>query len=129
MKSSRDINTCDPILIKGWIEGLKVYLQKHGNALTPFITSAYRSPEDQAKLYSQGRTTPGKKVTNIKSGGKHNQYPSKAFDIAFKDSAGNLVWDIRNFRNFAIAIRSTNMNIKWGGDWKSFKDAPHFEIA
>lgn len=128
MKSSRDINTCDPILIKGWSEGLKIYKEKHGDEFTPFITAAYRSPEDQAKLYAQGRTTAGKKVTNIKSGGKHNQLPSKAFDIAFKDKLGNLVWDNKNFLNFAIAIRSTNINIKWGGDWKSFKDYPHFEI-
>jgi peptidoglycan LD-endopeptidase CwlK len=128
MNSSKDIMTCDPILSNAYKLGLEIYKQKHGDEFTPFVTCAYRSPKDQLKLYNQGRTTPGKIVTQIKSGGKHNSYPSKAFDIAFKDKAGKLVWDKENFLNFAICVRSTNMSIKWGGDWKTFKDYPHFEI-
>jgi len=32
------------------------------------ITSTYRDHESQAVIYAQGRTTPGKKVTNAKPG-------------------------------------------------------------
>ncbi|MBK9348560.1 MAG: M15 family metallopeptidase [Burkholderiales bacterium] len=32
------------------------------------ITSTYRDAESQNALYAQGRTTPGKKVTNVRGG-------------------------------------------------------------
>ena len=94
----------------------------------PFITATFRSNEAQDKLYAQGRTVPGGKVTNAKAGQSlHNYLPSYAFDIAFKDSKGALDWNLKLFRKFADII-TKDKNIEWGGFWKSMPDAPHFQF-
>ena len=52
-----------------------------------------------------------------------------AFDIAFKNENGALDWSPALFEKFALIIKQNfNGLIKWGGDWKSFKDRPHFEV-
>jgi peptidoglycan L-alanyl-D-glutamate endopeptidase CwlK len=88
----------------------------------------YRSSQEQDKLYEQGRTTKGPKVTNAKGGlSKHNTLPSKAIDIAFKN--GKVVcWDLVYFKEFARIIQKTDSSIKWGGNFGSITDNPHFEI-
>ena len=42
----------------------------HNNDIDLLVTSTYRDNESQNQLYAQGRTLPGKKVTNAKAGGK-----------------------------------------------------------
>jgi peptidoglycan LD-endopeptidase CwlK len=93
----------------------------------PFITCTYRSPEEQLELYAIGRTLPGKIVTQLKSGSKHNTLPSRAFDIAFQKD-GKVTWDKKHFIRFAAIVKSINPAVEWGGDWKKFKDYPHFQI-
>lgn len=102
--------------------------QQHPSFPKPFLTCVYRSPQEQDALYNQGRTTKGPKVTNARGGqSKHNVYPSKAIDIAFK--TGRVVsWDVAYFREFARIILSVDSGIKWGGNFRTIKDNPHFEI-
>jgi peptidoglycan L-alanyl-D-glutamate endopeptidase CwlK len=98
------------------------------------ITHGHRSPEQQRKLYDQGRTFPGKVVTNcdgyIKKS-KHNYLPSKAVDIAIFVE-GKLTWEAKYYKAVAahISLIAYELNVKvtWGGNWKTFKDYPHFEI-
>jgi peptidoglycan L-alanyl-D-glutamate endopeptidase CwlK len=51
------------------------------------VTCTYRSPKEQDKLYSQGRTIPGNIVTNAQGGDSEHNFEidgtpaSKAFDI------------------------------------------------
>ena len=125
---SRNIADCDSRLQEVWKKASELYKVAHPDAPQPFLTCTYRSDEEQAQLYAQGRSTSGKIVTNIKKGGKHNLLPSKAFDIAFKKVDGSLDWSTINFKNFATIVKRLNTLVKWGGDWKTFKDYPHFEI-
>jgi len=37
-------------------------------------------------------------------------------------------WNIKLFENFANCVKSVSDVTDWGGGWKSFKDAPHFEL-
>lgn len=98
------------------------------------ITCGYRPPEEQRKLYHQGRTKPGNIVTNcdgyIKKG-KHNYLPSKAVDIAIFVN-DKLTWDEKYYKKVATHVlkkaKELGIKIMWGGNWKNFKDLPHFEI-
>jgi peptidoglycan L-alanyl-D-glutamate endopeptidase CwlK len=104
------------------------YARKYPNDPQPFITCTYRSNEEQNRLYSQGRTTPGKIVTNAKAGqSKHNSLPSKAFDIAFITLDKKLSWSDKYFIQFAEIIKGISSVIDCGCYWK-FKDSPHFEL-
>lgn len=123
----RDIKFCHPILQDVWKEACERYKQIYPNAPQPFLTCTFRSNEEQSKLYARGRTKPGKIVTNIQRNGKHNRMPAEAFDVAFKKD-GRLDWSGVLFRNFAAIVKQIDSRVEWGGDWKSFKDLPHFEI-
>lgn len=123
---SRDINDCTPLLQNAWCEAHEGFIKQYPNAPEPIITCTYRSPQEQEELYAKGRTKPGKIVTQLKSGSKHNKKPSEAFDIAFKKSDGGVDWSGTNFRNFAAIMKKLYPQVKWGGNF-SFLDLPHFE--
>ena len=55
------------------------------------ITSTYRDAECQDKLYAQGRTEPGKKVTNAKAGQSFHNW-RVAFDFV-PIVGGKAVWN------------------------------------
>ena len=98
------------------------------------ISQGVRTAEEQNKLYQQGRTTPGKLVTNcdgykIKS---NHQIKSDglghAGDIAVLIN-NKITWEEKYYKEVARVGRvlMQKYNIEWGGDWKKFKDLPHFE--
>lgn len=47
--------------------------------------------------------------------------------------AGEVRWDWPPFHDIAKAMKTAatelGVPINWGGDWKTFKDGPHFELA
>ena len=46
--------------------------------------------------------------------------------------AGEVRWDWPLYHKIAAAMKQAakecNVPIEWGGDWKSFKDGPHFQL-
>lgn len=100
------------------------YLELYPNEPQPFLTCTHRPDEEQDQLFKQ---VP--KVTNAKAGqSPHNYLPSFAFDIAFLKPDKSLDWSTINFKRFADIITSISDKIEWGGNWKSFKDRPHFQL-
>ncbi len=88
------------------------------------IGSAYRTYEEQNRLYAKGRTTQGPKVTNAK-GGYSNHNFRLAIDIdLFKD--GKYV--VRNGPYGMIEAPAARAGLEWGGNWKSIEDRPHVEF-
>jgi peptidoglycan L-alanyl-D-glutamate endopeptidase CwlK len=105
------------------------------------FTCVMRTFAEQAALYAQGRTKPGKKVTNAPAGLSIHNY-GLAFDIVLlidKDNNGTYEtasWDnLTDFDGDGISDWMECVKIakscgfSWGGDWKSFKDTPHFEMT
>lgn len=99
------------------------------------ITFTWRSIAEQDALYAQGRTAPGRIVTNARGGkSKHNftldgKPASKAFDFAIKNRDGTLNWDPESPEwKTAVAIGKA-LSLTWGGDFRSILDYCHFEIA
>jgi len=89
------------------------------------ITHGYRSIEEQNKLYEQGRTKTGDKVTNAKGGSSYHNY-GLAFDVVeIKD--GKAIWD--NPKWDEIAKIGKELGFEWGGDFKSIVDKPHFQMT
>lgn len=97
-----------------------------------------RTFAEQDKLFAQGRTTKGVKVTNSRGGLSFHNY-GLALDIVLlidKDKNGlyeTAIWDVKgDFDRDGKADWIEVVNIfkqfgwEWGGDWK-FYDAPHFQ--
>lgn len=125
--ASRRLEDLHPYLANAYRRAAAEWDMAYPLLSKPFVTQTYRSNEEQNALYQQGVIDPKKKVTNAKGGQSlHNYYPSYAFDIAFVDGKnGKLDWSIDLFKKFA-GIICRDQNNEWGGNWKSFKDNPHF---
>lgn len=97
------------------------------------ITQGLRTFEEQAALYAIGRTKPGKKVTNAKAGQSIHNY-GFAVDICMIINQKVASWDTtKDWDNDQIADWYECVKIfakhgwEWGGNWKKFKDLPHFD--
>jgi len=94
------------------------------------ITQGYRDPAEQARLYAQGRTTPGAIVTNAPPGWSWHEY-RLAFDVAVLDPAtGRATWPNDNALWSRIGAVGKAAGLEWGGDWTgSIVDRPHFQLT
>lgn len=120
---SRNPADLHPELRRRWEAAAAQWAAKHPE-LSVILTQGLRTHAEQDALYAQGRSKPGKVVTNAKGGQSMHNY-GLAFDVAFRDAKGKIDWDdLTPFRQFA-AIAKAN-GLAWGGDWRR-PDYPHFE--
>lgn len=92
------------------------------------LIQTLRDAEYQASLYAQGRTAPGKIVTNC-DGYTH---PSKhqnglAWDLVPLDDSGNIIWSDRSIYEQMAEI-AESMDITAGIRWNSIGDLDHFQV-
>ncbi|EFS02344.1 L-alanyl-D-glutamate peptidase [Listeria seeligeri FSL S4-171] len=93
------------------------------------VAQGYRSTAEQNALYAQGRTKPGAIVTNAK-GGQSNHNFGVAVDLCLYTSDGkDVIWESTTSRWKKVVAAMKAEGFKWGGDWKTFKDYPHFELC
>lgn len=85
------------------------------------ITEGLRSKERQKELVSKGlsQTMNSRHITG------------HAVDVAALVN-NTVSWDWNLYEKISKAFKKAsadlNIPIVWGGDWKSFKDGPHFEL-
>jgi peptidoglycan L-alanyl-D-glutamate endopeptidase CwlK len=119
---SRDRNDLSTGIIAAYEMAEKEFNQRYGN-VNVFLTCTYRNNAMQ-EVYFKKRP----KITNARAGqSPHNYYPSLAFDIAFLENK-KLSYKAKYFAEFAKIIALYG-NITWGGNFKNFKDMPHFELT
>jgi len=93
----------------------------------------FRTVADQKYLYASGRTRPGKIVTRADGVKKMSNHQSgNAIDIVCYDN-GKITWDEKVFKEVAkhlkeVASKYYGIELKWGGDWTTFRESPHFEL-
>lgn len=55
-----------------------------------------------------------------------------AVDIAPLDASGRISWDWPLYHRLAPAVKQAaeeeGVPLEWGGDWRSFKDGPHWQL-
>lgn len=90
------------------------------------ITSTYRDAESQNALYAQGRTTPGKKVTNAKAGQSYHNW-RVAFDFV-PIVGGKAVWNNDELWQKCGEI-AESVGLEWAGRWTKFKETAHCQYT
>ena len=91
------------------------------------IGECLRTAAEQDALYAQGRTKPGKKVTNSRGSSYSSMHQwGVAFDIYRADGKG-AYYDKDGFFAKAGAI-GESIGLEWGGHWRSIVDTPHFQL-
>jgi len=98
------------------------------------VICGVRTLKQQEDLYAQGRTKPGPIVTWTMNS-KHLIQEGTGFGHAVDLGAfvaGELRWDWPLYHKIADAMKSAakelEVNITWGGEFKTKKDGPHFQI-
>jgi len=122
---SRDLNDLLPVVKEA---AQKALANVKTAGITVLVTSTYRDPKEQAELYAQGRTKPGKKVTNAKPGQSFHEY-RVALDLypivnGKIDFAGAHVDTWKKIAEFFKAE-----GFEWAYEWKTFKEMPHFQMT
>ncbi len=96
------------------------------------VVQSLRTNDEQSALYAKGRTEPGPIVTNAKAGQSSHNF-GLAIDVfpVFDDGKVHFEpkYDNKNIELLKqVAPIAKKHGFEWGGDWKSFKDFPHFEM-
>lgn len=100
------------------------------------VVSALRSWAEQTALFNQpfdgkDNDRDGKideadeKVTNAKAGSSYHNFGLALDVVEIKN--GKALWTNPNWSK--IAALGKSIGFEWGGDWKSFKDKPHFQYT
>ncbi len=124
MINSRDINELIPP-VKEKVEKFKALCKESGIDL--LITSTYRDNESQNALYAQGRTAPGKIVTNAKAGQSWHNFRCAVDVVPLVN--GKPVWDGDDPIWAKVGALGKQAGLEWAGDWKKFKEMAHFQYT
>lgn len=97
-------------------------------ALSFIVTEGNRGLDRQKKLISIGAS---RTLRSRHIGSAQRSKRAEAIDVAATVD-GEVRWDWPLYARVAKAMkraaRDCGVAITWGGDWKSFKDGPHFEL-
>lgn len=87
------------------------------------VTEGLRNITRQKALYNQGAT----RTMNSRHLTGH------AVDLVPIDETGKITWEWEPYyfeveKAMKAAAKELGVKIEWGGDWKSFKDGPHYQL-
>jgi peptidoglycan L-alanyl-D-glutamate endopeptidase CwlK len=121
MINSRDIHALNP---RTSAKALDFQVRCANAGIDIIFTSTFRDDESQNSLYAQGRTTPGKRVTNVAGGGSFHNW-RVAFDFV-PIVNGKAIWDDNDLWE-RCGVIGEQCGLEWGGRWKKFVDRPHMQ--
>ena len=91
------------------------------------VTEGLRTKERQAQLLKEKKTT----TMNSRHLTGH-AVDLAAWVIPEGSDKGTVSWDWKYYEQIEAAMKQAALELKipieWGGDWKSFKDGPHFQL-
>jgi peptidoglycan L-alanyl-D-glutamate endopeptidase CwlK len=102
------------------------------------FTHTLRTIAEQNKLYAQGRTTPGRIVTNARGGQSFHNYGLAIDIVLLQDKNNDWIYETLSYDTKAdfdkdgkrdwieVVEIFKQYGWEWGGSWK-FVDAPHFQ--
>ena len=98
-----------------------------GDGIELLITSTYRDNESQNALYAQGRTEPGKIITNAKGGQSFHNYRCAVDVVPLVN--GKPDWDGTHPIWAKIGNYGKLAGLEWAGEWTRFKELAHFQYT
>jgi peptidoglycan LD-endopeptidase CwlK len=126
-KAEKKLSGVHPVVAE---KAQQLIKKAYSEGITIIITQGLRTIEEQNRLYAQGRTKPGKIVTNARGGYSYHNF-GLAFDFCVCDVVkGSLApnWKVDR-RWLRVGQIGKSLGLEWGGDWKKFKDYPHFQYT
>lgn len=120
-RSEKVIGTLHP-KVQPYARALVLKAAEAGIAIK--VISGLRTYEQQNELHAQGRSKPGKIVTNAR-GGYSNHNFGVAFDVGVFEGASYIP---ESPKYKAVGALGMELGLEWGGKWTSIQDEPHFQL-
>ncbi len=101
-----------------------------GQGIDLLITSTYRDHASQAALYEQGRSLPGKRVTNAKPGQSYHNWRVALDVVPLRH--GKPVWGSVGADGALwqrVGILGESVGLEWAGRWTRFPELAHFQYT
>ncbi len=111
-------------LLRRRVEALIARLAEQGIVVE--VVQGFRTEREQNELYAQGRTKPGKKVTNAKAWQSNHNYGLAVDLCPFENGVPN--WNAPRATWKLIGLEAERQHLEWGGRWKSIEDLPHVQL-
>ncbi len=92
------------------------------------VTAGLRPWSEQQALYAQGRTIPGKIVTDAQAGHSWHQF-GLAVDVAPFDAEGKPDWNAGDYCWKRIILLGERLGMVSGSTFKDCPDNPHFQMT
>lgn len=124
-RSERNLATLHPSIqqrVATFIQAAKSLATQRG--LDVRIISGLRTYQEQDALYAQGRTTPGRIITNARAGYSNHNF-GLAFDIGIFSGKAYLE-DHALYTE--LGPLGESLGLEWGGRWKKIVDEPHYQF-
>ncbi len=95
------------------------------------MVAGNRTYKEQDRLYAQGRTTPGKRVTNAKGGQSNHNFGIAGDFGVFRGGDYLDATEPRTAEQVhkACAALAEEFGLSAGFYWEDFQDQPHYEVA
>ena len=98
-----------------------VYAAARASDLDFCVLEGLRTLDRQKQLLAQGATTTLKSI----------HLTGHAVDLAAM-SGGEIRWDWPLYHKLAVIVKAAavveKVPLEWGGDWRKFKDGPHWQL-
>lgn len=123
-RSLDDLNPTVASKVRAWLSACTAA------GIDVLITCTFRSNEEQARLYAQGRTTPGAKVTNAKPGQSMHNYHVAADFVPMRN--GKPVWGTAGADGKLweqVGELAEAQGLEWAGRWKTFRELAHVQFT
>lgn len=124
-RSERNLRGVHPALVR--VVRRAAHDWDGATGLSFIITCGVRTMAEQKRLLAAGAT----RTLRSRHIPRGRPPVSHAVDFAMKIN-GKLKWDWPLYSELASRVKraavAENVPIEWGGDWKSFKDGPHFQL-
>jgi len=120
--SKRRLKTCHPylrLIMEQVIKERDCTILQYGG---------FRSEKDQNRLLIDGKSQVGWPNSN-----HNNTFGNKPYSLAVDVAPWPVNWNnINEFKELGEIIlkkaKQLGIKLNWGGNWKSFKDYPHYEL-
>lgn len=122
---SRDLSALHPLVTT---KARKFLMELERQGITVLVTCTLRTMAEQAEVYAQGRTKPGRIVTYAGPGDSWHNW-GRAIDVV-PIRAGKPVWgttgeDLVLWKR--IGAIGESVGFEWAGRWAKFREFPHFQ--
>lgn len=125
-RSEKNIATLQP---KAQLLARRMLSTLRDSGINARIISGTRTYAEQNALFAKGRDGNAGPIVTRARGGQSNHNFGIAWDIGVFDAKGKYLAESSDYAKAGeIISKAKIVGLEWGGNWRTFKDVPHYQL-